>query len=123
MSWNYNSDTGMISITKNDTATFVVNAMVREAGTDNLVPYIPEADDKIVFAIRKDKYDGDPLLEFIVDNETLTVTFEEGWGDKLPDGVGKYWYEISLNRGSYHETFVTAKVLKVTPEIYNGNNI
>jgi len=120
--WEINPETLAIKCTLNDTPTFTVTANVVDADTGEVVPYVPEPEDKIVFAIRKGKKTGAPLVTFDIDNEDMTVTFEEGWGDSLPDGVGKYYYEVSLNRGSYHDTFIASKTLLVLPEIYKGNN-
>lgn len=120
--WEIDPNTLMIKCTLNDTPTFNISVNVIDSETEEIVPYIPDAEDVIIFAIRKDKKSGDPLVTFEVDKESMTVTFEEGWGDYLPDGVGKYFYEVSLNRGQYHDTFISSKILLVLPEIYKGNS-
>lgn len=121
--WEINPDTLMIKCTLNDTPTFNVSAnVIVNPETKETIPYIPDEEDEFVFAIRKNKKSGDPLVTFNVDKESMSVTFEEGWGDYLPDGPGKYFYEVSLNRGQYHDTFISSKILLVLPEIYKGNS-
>lgn len=118
MSWEINKDSGLIKITKNDTPTFNLNLTAYNQETGEYIKYVPSSDDSIIFAISEDKYTNTPLVTIPLDKSTMSLTFPEGWANGLE--LGKYWYEISLNNGDYHETFIEGKRLIITMEIYRG---
>lgn len=118
MSWDVNSENGTIKITKNDTPTFKINVNIKNNETNELMEYTPGDGDEIIFAIKMERDDDNPLVVIPIDNDTMSVTFPPHWADGM--SLGKYWYEVSLNNGDYHETFIESRRLIIVMEIYGG---
>lgn len=112
--WSYDKETGLIRMTKGDTPVFKIECNIID-NDGKLVPYQPLETDEIVFALTQNKGDSE-LLTIYADLETMSIIFKEE-DTKFLD-LGKYWYEISLNSGDYHCTFVEGKRLILTHEIY-----
>lgn len=113
--WEINKDNMMIRMTKGDTPSFKIECNVKdENGVSN--PYIPEEDDEFIFAVKEGRDDDDPLFSITIPNDTMVVTFREEHTKYLE--LGKYMYEVSLNKGDYHCTFIANKILKLEAEIY-----
>lgn len=114
MSWKI-SEKGNIVMTKGDTPAFTVNLTTQDE-RGNLYDYEFQDGDEVIFAVRREKEDGRFLFSIPMDKETHQIIFTEGDTKHLP--VGNYIYEVSLNNGSYHCTFIENRILKLTTEIY-----
>lgn len=115
--WEINQENGMIRMTKGDTPSFKIDCSVKDE-KNNLHSYIPEDGDLFIFAVKQNKEDSEPLFSIEIPNDTMTVTFKQE--DTKGLEMGKYFYEVSLNRPDigYHCTFIYGKILKLEMEIY-----
>lgn len=114
MSWKM-SDTGNITMTKGDTPSFTINiTKVNEEGV--VIDYELQPNDIVIFAVKRNKEDGGYLFKREMDPDNFQVTLKEEDTKELP--TGNYIYEVSLNNGEYHCTFIENKILKLTTEIY-----
>lgn len=113
MSWLYNR--GTIIMTKGDTPSFKINVNVIGEG-GNVVKYEPLENDKIVFAVKKNASDSGYLFMKEIPHDSMEMTFKEEDTKDLAEG--DYIYEVSLNSGDYHCTFIANKTLRLEPEVY-----
>lgn len=109
------SDTGNIKMTRGDTPSFKIEVTIQNKNGD-AVEYIPKEGDVIIFAVKKNPTDEEYALLKEIPIDTLSLNFLEE--DTKSLDFDTYTYEISLNSGDYHCTFVTDKKLKICTELY-----
>ena len=110
MSWMIDEN-NKITMTKGDTPAFSFEILLPD-GT----AYEFEDGDNVVFAAKKNKYDTEPAFTIDADLETKTISFSEE--DTKDLEIGKYIWEMSLNKADgYRCTFIANKVLKLTVEV------
>lgn len=109
--WNINKY-NEIRMTKGDTPAIKVLIMI-QTEWNHTQPYIPVDGDKIIFAVAGSS--GIVLKKEIPHDTMLLVFSEEDTGD-LPEG--EYTYEISINSGRYHCTFIPSTRFILMHEIY-----
>lgn len=100
-----------IRMTRGDTpAVGVVVTIETEEGKQQ---YVPVEGDHIIFAMANEE--GTVLVKEIP-HDTMLLTFYESDTGDLEEG--EYQYEISLNSGDYHCTFIPSTRLILTREYY-----
>lgn len=100
-----------ITLTRGDTLKLTVT-ILNEDGT----VYTPEEGDIIRFAMKKDYYDGTPLILKVIPNDTLVLCLEPS--DTKHLDFGKYVYDIQLTNGAGEvDTFITKASLILTEEV------
>lgn len=114
--WEVNPSNYTITMTKGDTPSFKVDCNITDENGE-LVPYEPEEGDKFIFAVKQNKDDPTPLFTIEIPTDTMILTFSEDDTKNLE--LGKYIWEISLNKESgYRCTFICNKVLILQVEVY-----
>lgn len=110
MSWMIDEN-NRITMTKGDTPTFSFEILLLDGSI-----YEFEDGDSVVFAAKKNKYDTVPAFIIEADLETRTISFSEKDTKELE--IGKYIWEMSLNKADgYRCTFIANRVLKLTVEV------
>lgn len=115
--WKIDKDTQMITMTKGDTPSFRIECnQLDEEG--NVYPYEPQEDDLFILAVKQGKEDSNCLFAIEIPPDTMTAVFKEEYTKNLE--IGKYIYEVSLNRPNdeYCCTFICNKILKLDVEVY-----
>lgn len=108
---SYSIKNTTITLTRGDTLKLQVNVFDKEGE-----PYIPQNDDIIRFAMKKDYMDDTPLIIKVIPNDTMILTLEPSDTKRLP--FGKYVYDIQLTNGSSEvDTFITKAQLNLTEEV------
>lgn len=113
MSWKVSKGFD-ITMTRGDTPSFVVGINIKTESGER-VPYVPLETDTVVFAM-KTIGGTTPILTKTIPVDTLVLQLEES--DTKTLDFGEYTYEISLNSGSYHCTFLPERRLVLTDEIW-----
>ena len=110
--WNINKY-NEIRMTKGDTP-FVHVTIYVEMPDGSYQEYIPAEEDQVIFAVG-----GKDGIIFSKDipHDTMTLFIEERDTGSVEEG--EYSYEISLNSGAFHCTFVPSTRFILTTEIYN----
>ena len=108
---SYSIKNTSITLTRGDTLKVQI-AIFDDQGE----PYVPQNDDIIRFAMKKDYEDENPLILKVIPNDTLVLTLEPS--DTKPLAFGKYVYDIQLTNGSGEiDTFITKAQLNLTEEV------
>lgn len=113
--WSLDKTTNKIVMTKGDTPSFKISC--NKIGNDGSVEeYVPEAGDRFVFAAKRNKNDEEPLFFIDIPNDTLVLTIATS--DTRNLDLGKYFYEVSLNKeNGFVDTFIQG-ILMLTMEVY-----
>lgn len=104
-----------IRLTKGDTPTIPFFCGIEDE-YGGVHAYEPVEHDVFIFAVKRRPMDVEPLFYRELDKETMTVTLKEE--DTKDLRIGNYIYEVSLNNGDFHYTFIKAKPFVLTTEIY-----
>jgi len=101
-----------ITLTRGDTFKATVN-MTGPDGT----AYVPDENDVIRFAMRKDFEDGSTvLIQKVVPNDTLLLTIEHAETAAL--GIGDYVWDLEITYANGDvDTFIDKGKLKLTEEV------
>lgn len=100
-----------ITLTRGDTLKVAVS-IKQSDGT----PYIPDENDIIRFAMKKDYNDQDTLILKVIPNDTMILTLDPQ--DTKPLPFGKYVYDIQLtNEAGEIDTFITKAKFTLSEEV------
>lgn len=105
-----------IRMTKGDTPSIQVLIII-ETPENQSYEYVPTESDEIIFALTGP---GKALLTKAVSHEDMMLNFSENDTGNLQEG--EYRYEISLNSGDYHCTFIQNTRFILTREIYDARS-
>ena len=108
---SYSVNKTSITLTRGDTLKIQISIFKPDGD-----PYIPEPEDVIRFAMKKNYDDPNPLILKIIPNDTLILTLDTQ--DTKPLEFGKYVYDIQLTNGSGEvDTFITKAQFILTEEV------
>ena len=100
-----------ITMTRGDTCRIHLNLF-----TNDGEPYIPNENDIIRFAVKKQYSDESPLIYIIIPNDTLILTIHPSDTKELPFGNYVYDIQITYADGSI-DTFITKAKFVVEEEV------
>jgi len=105
-----------IKMTKGDTPSFKINLTTTD-DTGASVPYTPQDDDTIIFAVKQGTDSTDVLIEIEIPHDTMILKIPQAQTKYL--ALGTYIYEVSLNNDGddFHDTFIANKTLELTTEV------
>lgn len=101
-----------ITMTRGDTLSLTI-AITTQDGE----PYEVQSGDEIRFAMKKLYTDAEPLIEKVIDNETLGLQLDPEDTKELPFGSYVYDVEITMEDGTV-DTFIPEAKLNLAKEVH-----
>ncbi len=104
---------GAISLTRGDTARLIVTPTIGEG--EEKQPYPVQADDVLIFTVKKSYADAEPVIEKKITGSTV---FHLKPADTKELAFGKYKYDVQLETpDGENYTFIDKKDFIITEEV------